>query len=130
MHVDDASQSFYGNTDSDVLDEASALGARFANMVQEKGLRISDKSFVVASSVSLARKLRARLAAAGLSVRVETHGEDLGVGTRPGRRTAVAIKRRLALGLNRAGRSNIYIAQGCRQQGEQDVRDRGSPAKH
>ena len=107
VHVDDVSQSFYGNTEPEVLDEASALGTRFANMVQEKGLRISDKSFVVASSVSLARKLRARLAAAGLAVRVETHGEDLGVGTRPGRRTATAIKRRLALGLNRAGRSNL-----------------------
>ena len=104
VNVDDVCQSTHDVCDSKVAEAAIAKGREFAEEATAKGLTISPKSVAVASSIALARRIAAGLSRGGLSVKAQIRTEDLGNGVMPGRRTTIAFKHRLSLGLRRAGR--------------------------
>ena len=57
MHVDDVCQSTHDLMDSLVASSAVEKGRIFATEAMAKGLAISSKSVVVASSISVARRI-------------------------------------------------------------------------
>ena len=61
-----------------VLEHAFSAAQKFAQLVADRGLRISNKSTITASSQDLADDLQARLAACGLALKAETSAKDLG----------------------------------------------------
>ena len=79
MHVDDVCQSTHDLTDSRVASTAIENGVTFATEATAKGLVIASKSVVVASSLSLARKIAVGLNRHGLQVKAQQRAEDLGV---------------------------------------------------
>ena len=108
VHVDDVCQSSHDVSDKRVAMSAISKGLAFAREAISKGLIISSKSAVVASSISLARKVAGGLSrGAGLKISAQLRAEDLGVGVRPGLRSTFVLKRRLKLGLERAGRAAV-----------------------
>ena len=107
IHVDDVCQSAIGDTEHEVIEKGAAAGIAFATHAASKRLDISSKSVVVASSFRLAKRLAARVRAAGVPLTAVRATDDLGVGCSPGRRTVTTINRRLRLGLHRASRAAL-----------------------
>ena len=107
IHVDDVSQRFSGHTDREVISKALTGGSSFADAAISKGLEISHKSVVVASTISLARRIASALRARGYPIRAELRTDDLGVSLRPGRRSTHSLNKRLRLGLSRSSRALI-----------------------
>ena len=62
-----------------VLEHAFASAQRFALLIANKGLRISCKSTITASSQDIADDLQGKLAACGLVLKAEASAKDLGV---------------------------------------------------
>eukprot|EP00969_Alexandrium_andersonii_P022400 980529-Alexandrium_andersonii.AAC.1 len=93
--VDDLMVKVAGSARS-VPELASSAVLELVDRLQSKKCIISPKSAVLASKDSVARDLAGRLRRAGLSVRVDRAGRDLGADTAFGQRrvTRVAAKRR------------------------------------
>ena len=62
-----------------VAEHALVSARRFAHLIANLGLRISDKSTITASSQDLADELQGKLAASGLVLKSEPSAKDLGV---------------------------------------------------
>ena len=107
IHVDDVSQSFSEHSEGVLVHRAVAAGSSFAQAAVKKGLEISSKSVVVASTISVARRIAGSLRGMGFPVRAELRADDLGVGLAPGRRASSTLNKRLKLGLSRASRAAI-----------------------
>ena len=107
VHVDDVSQTMTDCKEQHLFRRATSCGIVFAKAVSSRGLQISNKSVVVSSSISLSRRIASKISGAGFTVKPATWTEDLGIGFRPGRRTAVTIKNRLSIGLVRASRASL-----------------------
>ena len=105
VHVDDVSQTCTDVLEDSLSKRAVASGIALADAVTERGLAISSKSVVVSSNVRISRRISQQLASSGYAVKTQLWTDDLGIGFRPGRRSAATIKHRLKLGLARACRA-------------------------
>ena len=114
VHVDDVSQTTIASTATEVKTKSCQAGKDFIDRVASKGLTIAKKSTVVATSVQLARQIAKEFAKAGVTLQVQAATVDLGVGTKPGRRTSSTIRLRLQAGLSRASRISALRSQAAR----------------
>ena len=62
---------------------------------------------MVASTISLARRIAAALRFRGFPIKAELRTDDLGVSLRPGRRSTHSLNKRLRLGLSRSSRAAV-----------------------
>ena len=87
-----------------VLEHALSAAQKFAQLIADKGLRISCKSTITASSQDIADHLQARLATCGLELKAEASAKDLGVDFAGGGRRRIPVQQLRLLGASRAGR--------------------------
>lgn len=107
IHVDHVSQNFSDLSEQRLIRRAVTAGAAFAKSAVAKKLVISNKSVVVATSISAARRIAEALRRQGLPVKAELKADDLGVGVAPGRRSAKTLNKRLKIGVSRASRAAL-----------------------
>ena len=101
--VDDCFQLHTGPRDF-VLDHAFAAAQHFTHLIADRGLRISGKSTITASSQNLADELQGKLAASGLVLKSEASAKDLGVDFTGGGRRRIPVQQIRLLAAQRAGR--------------------------
>ena len=114
VHVDDVSQTTIASSAAEVKTKACQAGKDFIDRVESKRLTIASKNTVVATSVQLARQIANEFAKAGVTLQVQAATVDLGVGTKPGRRTSSTMRLRLRAGLSRASRIAALRSQAAR----------------
>ena len=98
-----------------VLEHAFGAAQRFAQLLADKGLRISCKSTITASSQDIADDLQCKLAACGLSLKAEASAKDLGVDFAGGGRRRIPVQQLRLLGAQRAGRMVSQLGKTSKQ---------------
>ena len=101
--VDDCFQLHTGPRDF-VLEHAYAAALRFAHLIADKGLKISGKSTITASSQDIADDLQGKLATCGLVLKSEASAKDLVVDFAGGDRRRIPVQQIRLLAAQRAGR--------------------------
>ena len=100
--VDDCFQLHTGPKDF-VINHAFVAAQRFAQLISNKGLKISGKSTITASSQEIADELQAKLATCGLVLKSEASAKDLGVDFAGGGRRRIPVQQIRLLAAKKAG---------------------------
>ena len=98
-----------------VLEHAFGAAQKFAQLIADRGLRISNKSTITASSQDLADALQARLAITSLELKAEASSKDLGVDFTGGGRRRIPVQQLRLLGASRAGRIVSQLGKTSKQ---------------
>ena len=106
-HIDDATQTTIMSDAGHVIREATRAGTEFVRAMKEKGIEMSSKSVIMASSNQIAKKVVEELHAEGIVVKMANSCDDLGVQTNDsGRRRNATLTKRVDKGKNRCSRLN------------------------
>ena len=81
-----------------VLEHAFNAAQKFAQLIADRGLRISNKTTITASSQDIADTLQVRLAETGLELKAEASAKDLGVDFTGGGRRRIPVQQLRLLG--------------------------------
>ncbi len=112
--VDDCFQPHTGPK-AFVLEHAFGAAQRFAKLMADKGLKISSKSTITASSQDIADDLQCRLAICGLALKAEASAKDLGVDFAGGGRRRIPVQQLRLLGAQRVGRIVSQLGKATKQ---------------
>ena len=97
------------------MEHAFGAAQRFAQLLADKGLKISSKSTITASSQDIADDLQCKLAACGLSLKAEASAKDLGVDFAGGGRRRNPVQQLRLLGAQWARRMVSQLGKATKQ---------------